>query len=916
MFLLINRMFLPIFKLLIVIVFLIVLYKLHKRLNKVKETFSNDPPKISNVIGGQHCPSDDLVFDIDKRADGVKGNECFSKKCNLMKCWYLQQIEKDSSVYKASPENFTLLHIPRDDDKKCKKNNDTDSIYKYLKNKKVIKNEINYYEADTSHVYEETNFDDDLKRFYFAFHIDENDELTKNFQINLVKYGKIFFDFTKKIKFILRNEKDGFDKDLHILCKGNMNAFDEINLKRNLNSENKEKEYDLTNIVFNKGFMIEEKDENTVEFQIVYIRSKETTITEREIKRFGTYSEIIKIEKDENIEESILKNIKWSDVDCKNIIYDTIYWKHIVNEDNGEQYFEKIQYIKDENKCQPEQKKVSKECNSDERSDANNICIPSEYKKKDDKYVLSFDLNDTEVWYKDAIPANKKSLLSCTDKQYISKHPTKKDLGDDKFIYITDRECSDLSLCNENKIEIMKFKIDQIKNFKSNTLNQLPIDINISTYTKCSKIVLRYTVKSLLDDNKVIIKSLPVFIFKKNSKEVLSKIAMEIQNTGTQIEKSVTENVKASIYFEPFNMFTTDKIELYVDTGTFGVELINISGELHCEVEQEIRKPGNEDTNNTCGYKYDDIEKCEYKSQFYDKANDFICKDYTIEEQCRYKQKKSDSDIICPSVKDYDVKNKEDKYKLLFNSSMVNPQLIDDCVKECNERFGCAGTSLNTSLQLCEFFGHETMRISLENGHSTKPEIKLEIQFNEDSKEEHILSDTNKFISFKFPVHIKSIKIFGPLNKATLSLFDYNGKVQKEFVGFEKYRLSGKFNESDSIYYIDNLYNKDKEMLKCVDTREREVMKWKQTKRVKSETEARSLCKDYKYMSLECPTEDGFEVWCANDISKAHDLPNNECKGDVKNSKLHNGSNLHCKGPYKWDNLNGGGATRGSLYKV
>ena len=105
-------------------------------------------------------------------------------------------------------------------------------------------------------------------------------------------------------------------------------------------------------------------------------------------------------------------------------------------------------------------------------------------------------------------------------------------------------------------------------------------------------------------------------------------------------------------------------------------------------------------------------------------------------------------------------------------------------------------------------------------------------------------------------------------------------------------------------------------MLKCVDTREREVMKWKQTKRVKSETEARSLCKDYKYMSLECPTEDGFEVWCANDISKAHDLPNNECKGDVKNSKLHNGSNLHCKGPYKWDNLNGGGATRGSLYKV
>jgi hypothetical protein len=66
----------------------------------------------------------------------------------------------------------------------------------------------------------------------------------------------------------------------------------------------------------------------------------------------------------------------------------------------------------------------------------------------------------------------------------------------------------------------------------------------------------------------------------------------------------------------------------------------------------------------------------------------------------------------------------------------------------------------------------------------------------------------------------------------------------------------------------------------------------------------------------------GFEVWCVDDISQADVLLDRECKGDVAGTPLHGGKNLHCVGPYTWDGIsesgdvNGGGANRGSLYKI
>mgnify|MGYP003626963279 CR=1 FL=1 len=105
-------------------------------------------------------------------------------------------------------------------------------------------------------------------------------------------------------------------------------------------------------------------------------------------------------------------------------------------------------------------------------------------------------------------------------------------------------------------------------------------------------------------------------------------------------------------------------------------------------------------------------------------------------------------------------------------------------------------------------------------------------------------------------------------------------------------------------------------MLKCINTQKRGDMGWVFKGRVKTEAEARALCPDSEYMSLECPMTNGFEVWCVDNISQADVLLDKECKGDVAGTPLHGGKNLHCVGPYTWGDVNGGGANRGSLYKI
>jgi len=112
-------------------------------------------------------------------------------------------------------------------------------------------------------------------------------------------------------------------------------------------------------------------------------------------------------------------------------------------------------------------------------------------------------------------------------------------------------------------------------------------------------------------------------------------------------------------------------------------------------------------------------------------------------------------------------------------------------------------------------------------------------------------------------------------------------------------------------------------MLKCLDTRKRGEKGWTNAsngRAAHTEAEARALCVGKKYMSLECPTTDGYEVWCADDISDMPVLADAECMGTTTDVVPGHPTNGGCDaggGTYlTTDGLNMGGAHRGSLYAI
>ena len=111
-------------------------------------------------------------------------------------------------------------------------------------------------------------------------------------------------------------------------------------------------------------------------------------------------------------------------------------------------------------------------------------------------------------------------------------------------------------------------------------------------------------------------------------------------------------------------------------------------------------------------------------------------------------------------------------------------------------------------------------------------------------------------------------------------------------------------------------------MDRCLNTRKRGEKGWiSHGRKAYTEAEARALCAGKKYMSLECPTKDGYEVWCANDITDMPVLDDAECMGNTTTKSVPghptNGGCDAGGGKYVTsEGLNMGGAHRGSLYVI
>ena len=107
--------------------------------------------------------------------------------------------------------------------------------------------------------------------------------------------------------------------------------------------------------------------------------------------------------------------------------------------------------------------------------------------------------------------------------------------------------------------------------------------------------------------------------------------------------------------------------------------------------------------------------------------------------------------------------------------------------------------------------------------------------------------------------------------------------------------------------------------LHCLDTRQRGSRGWSYKGRTTSESTARSWCSGWLYMSLECPTSGGYEVFCVDSYDTTGtwaEVPAAECKGSPSASHLNGGANGHCVGPYRVGDMWGGGWHRGALYQL
>jgi hypothetical protein len=109
-------------------------------------------------------------------------------------------------------------------------------------------------------------------------------------------------------------------------------------------------------------------------------------------------------------------------------------------------------------------------------------------------------------------------------------------------------------------------------------------------------------------------------------------------------------------------------------------------------------------------------------------------------------------------------------------------------------------------------------------------------------------------------------------------------------------------------------------MLKCLDTRKRLEKGWTTHPRaVHTEAEARALCTGKKYMSFECPNADGYDLWCADDISDMPVLDDAECMGtqsvvgDLPDAP---GCDAGGESYLTTEGINKGGWHRGSLYAI
>lgn len=710
---------------------------------RVIETFTNG--SMPEIIEDHVCEDGTVLTGIGNLYK-EQSVVCVRNQCNKVKCWFMKAVVGDEGLYEFNIDFNHMRIIDRDPTTMECLNKDT--LGNILKNIPVTIKTIDEVSYDSvtdklTNKVEEVDIPDAL---YICFHQHEN---VTDMELKNIEFSDL--------------NKSSSDMNVIIDVRGVFNFDDEFICKKAIDGVVSGNNIPLTDIKFKRYL---KKMPNDDAYEIVYKRIEPKNVTTRESEIFqDTPPYIHTIGKTKLTLKVSLANI--CDTDCSDTTDKKFYVKgedNVYNRTNFVDPITKLSAITSEmTACVLENQNAieNKEINTNKY----------EYVKVNDTYKVAFEFNNPDVWYEDGESTNKKAITN--DCKVNLSEPIKKyPLNDAKnWIQITDRTCNP---CDETHDYEMKIDVGTLLLNANGTSKEYKHVKNtkINGFMQCKSLSIKYTCSILPEQNETIIKTNPIIIMKKKNKEVVLRHVIKVFNEPIDIV--IFNDQEYSTYFEPFEIFNNeyDNIVSFIDSGSYKLQLSNLLITLQCEKIDTIEV-------NKCNIYNENLPDCNYETQYYDKLDDYNCKDYeNITCEAKNLNKKSTAQVVCETNEKY---SKTEKSLPLLNDDVGLIKSYNDCATFCDARHGCVGIDFNIQTNKCSFYGYETSKLEVSNTLDNSAYNIKTYDIDSQMKEYVNLKGTftkvfNPTISFK-KIILKTDSEF----KGTVKLYDFENNLQKEF---------------------------------------------------------------------------------------------------------------------------------------
>ena len=682
---------------------------------------------------------------------------CVDSQCAQVKCWYMKGVDGEEDVFEFNNEFNHMRIIDRDPTTlQCLTKETLGNI---LKTTPVTVKNVDEVVYDPINDKLKNNVEQDAipNTKYICFNHQTN---ITNMQMKTMAFNEL--NNPSSDMTVVIDIRGVFDFDERFICKRAIHGV--IN---NFNMP-------ITDIIYKRYL---KKIINDDAYEVVYKRIAPKNITAMESNRFQALPYIHTVGMTKASLKALLMTI--CDSDCSNLTEKKFYEK-----DESVNEYKRVNFV--DPISNPKQSIITSnttDCELDSKKAVEDTLINKNeyaYEIGSDTYKLSFEYKNPDKWYENGDITGIENTLT-TGCVVIRTEPIKEFPLDDEenWIYVTDRVCNP---CDSEYDLDMQFNVGTLSlnaNVTSTEHTYTKADAEqepMKGFAKCSAFTVKYNCVvqqgSGVDD--IIVKTNPMIIMKKKNKEVIAKHVINVFNAD--IVQSFEAMNTDLTFFDAFDIFENeyDNIVLFIDSGSYTIQMQNASITLHCK-QSDVIEDGK------CNIYNANLNECKYETQYYDAEANYECKDYDnhIECEAKYLNRKSTEQVVCESSENY---SKTDKTLPLIHDATNLVRSYNDCVNLCDVRQGCMGIDFDIRTNMCSFYGYETSKLEVINSKATKYNIKtynnnINMGMNEyENKTGTFTKILDPSVSFKKII----IQTDGEF-KGTVRLFDYKNKLQKEF---------------------------------------------------------------------------------------------------------------------------------------